>query len=102
MLQLAAFSQELDSQANFKTPLREDMQFAPTPVPLRTLRCGQRASVVSLNGSAHEVARLSEMGLRRGVEVTVLRNGITCILQLEGHRLCIRLPKELIILVIPV
>ena len=102
MLELAAFSKEIESPTNFKTPTPEAVPTAPIPVPLRTLRSGQRAVVVSLNGSAHEVARLSEMGLRRGVQLTVLRNGITCILQLEGHRLCIRLSKELVVLVIPV
>ena len=70
-------------------------------IPLQRLRVGQRGCITALTGRVHDVARLAEMGLRRGAEVTVLRNGITCILQLDGNRLCIRLSKDLMIFVAP-
>ncbi len=69
------------------------------PVPLRDLKAGQLATITSLHGSAQDVARLAEMGLRSGTDVVVIRNGITCIVQLEGCRLCIRLSADLQILV---
>jgi Fe2+ transport system protein FeoA len=69
------------------------------PVPLRSLPAGQLATITSLHGSAHDVARLAEMGLRPGTDVVVIRNGITCIVQLDGSRLCIRLSSDLQILV---
>lgn len=67
---------------------------------LQQLRPGQLAKVVGFQGSSHEIARLTEMGLRKGEIVSVTRGGITCIVQLvNGSRLCIRPSRELIILV---
>lgn len=69
---------------------------------LQQLRPGQIAKVVGFEGSSHEIARLTEMGLRKGEVVSVTRGGITCIVQLlNGSRLCIRPSSELIILVSP-
>ena len=69
---------------------------------LQQLRPGQIAKVVGFEGSSHEIARLTEMGLRKGEVVSVTRGGITCIVQLlNGSRLCIRPSNELIILVSP-
>lgn len=71
-------------------------------IPLRKLLPGQLAEVASLLGSNHEVSRLAEMGLRKGVIVSVTRGGITSIVQLlNGSRLCVRTSKQLEIWVTP-
>ncbi len=72
-----------------------------TDIPLQKLRAGQPANISCVTGSPQDVARLAEMGLRCGTRVSVLRGGNTCILQLEGHRMCVRPSKELVILVKP-
>ena len=70
---------------------------------LQQLRPGQLAEVVGFEGSHHEIARVTGMGLRKGDIVSVSRGGITCIvLLLNGSRLCIRPSRELMILVSPV
>ena len=71
-------------------------------IPLQRLRPGQLAKVAGLHGSNHDVARLAEMGLRKGTIVSVTRGGITSIVQLlNGSRLCVRTSSELVILVTP-
>lgn len=70
-------------------------------VSLASLPAGQLATIVSLQGSPHEIARVAEMGLHRGVEVVVIRNGITAILQLNHSRICVRLSKDLTVLATP-
>lgn len=70
-------------------------------IPLQKLRAGQPADISCVTGNPQDVARLAEMGLRCGTRVSVVRGGNTCILQLEGHRMCVRPSKELMILVTP-
>ena len=78
------------------------MSVATQELLLQQLRPGQLAKVVGFDGSNHEIARLTEMGLRKGEIVSVTRGGITCIVQLlNGSRLCIRTSRELMILVLP-
>ena len=106
MLDLTTRSLDKNEDSGFAASFAADASVAQlavvvAPIPLKTLRAGQHAEIASLIGRAQDVARLAEMGLRRGTPVLVIRNGITCILQLEGNRLCIRLSSELVILVNP-
>ncbi len=71
-------------------------------IPLQRLGSSRMATVVSVRGTNHEIARLAEMGLRSGTIVSVTRGGITSIVQLlNGSRLCVRTSIQLEILVSP-
>ena len=70
-------------------------------IPLQKLPTGQIAEIACIKGNPQDVARLSEMGLRCGAQICAIRGGNTCILQLDGHRLCLRPSKELAIHVTP-
>lgn len=71
-------------------------------ISLRHLSPGRLAEVTELRGTNHEIARLAEMGLRKGAIVSVTRGGITSIVQLlNGSRLCVRTSNKLEILVTP-
>lgn len=72
-----------------------------TRIPLQELRSGQPANISCVSGNPQDVARLAEMGLRCGTQVCAVRGGNTCILQIEGHRMCVRTSKDLAILVTP-
>jgi Fe2+ transport system protein FeoA len=70
-------------------------------IPLSKLKSGQSAVVRGLEGHPHDVARLSEMGFRRGVEFKALRNGTTAILKINFQTLCLRLNKDMVVRVQP-
>lgn len=71
-------------------------------IPLERLSPRQMATVTSVRGTNHGIARLAEMGLRSGTIVSVTRGGITSIVQLiNGSRLCVRTSNKLEILVTP-
>jgi Fe2+ transport system protein FeoA len=72
-----------------------------TPVPIQQLAAGQPACVACLNGAPNDVARLAEMGIQRGTNLCVVRGGKTCILQIDGCRMCVRASDEMEILVTP-
>ncbi len=59
-------------------------------IPIQSLRKGEKGTVTSLAGDDCEVARLSALGIRRGVEVCALQNGGTCIFQYGCSRVCLR------------
>ena len=65
----------------------------PTPMelmPLHFLAAGQKARIGQVLGGPEEVHRLEEMGVRQGAAIEVLQPGNTCIIRLEGQRLCFR------------
>jgi Fe2+ transport system protein FeoA len=70
-------------------------------IPLSQLKAGQKAIVAGLEGNSNDVARLSEMGFRRGVEFEALRNGTTAIVKVNCQTLCLRLNKEMVVRVQP-
>ncbi len=72
-----------------------------TAVTLDQLKDGDRAIISSLSGSDVELARLSALGLRSGVEVEMIRHGRTFIVQLEQTRLCLRPNRHTKIFVCP-
>ena len=88
------------SVALLENPARSEVR--TEEIPLQRLSRGQTARVAGLHGTNHDVARLAEMGLRKGTIVSVTRGGITSIVQLlNGSRLCVRTSSELFILVTP-
>ncbi len=59
------------------------------------LKSGDRGIVVNLEGNCHDIARLSEIGFRRGAEFTLVRAGATAIVRIHYQSLCLRLNSDL-------
>ncbi len=70
-------------------------------ISIRSLSPEQSAVVASVRGNSHDVARLAEMGLRKGVVVSAVRQGATSIIKIEFQSICIRLAADVEILVTP-
>lgn len=70
-------------------------------IPLDLLQRGEWAEVVSLEGDADWVSRVSELGLRRGALVRMFQPGCPCLVQLGGSRLSLRLDDKVQVLVQP-
>jgi Fe2+ transport system protein FeoA len=68
-------------------------------IPIQNLKKGEKARVTELVGDADEVARLSALGIRKGVEVCSLRNGSPCIVQFGCSRMCLRTAGQLKVIV---
>ena len=77
------------------------MALLETEIPIQKLSSGAVATVASLQGSSSEIARLAELGVRRGARIQVIRKGRPCIIQLGATRMCIRPSRDLRILVFP-
>lgn len=70
-------------------------------VPLAMLRPGQMALVGDVLGSGDLVHRLSEMGLRGGAQIQMVRQGSPCIIRIDGQKLCFRADDAAYVLVRP-
>lgn len=70
-------------------------------VPLNRLHAGETAQIVEVVGRADQVQRIKEIGLRDGVEISMVREGSPCIIRLAGQTLCIRANEMLNVLVRP-
>jgi ferrous iron transport protein A len=70
-------------------------------IPLSMLAAGDTAVVQSVVGSAELVRHLAEIGLRAGALLEMVRTGSTCILRLDGAKLCVRGDELLQVLVAP-
>lgn len=68
-------------------------------IPIQSLNKGEKGRVTELIGEADEVARLSALGIRTGVEVCSLRKGGTCIFQFGCSRMCLRTAGQLKVMV---
>ena len=68
-------------------------------LPIELLRQGERGVVHDLCGDETLVHRLSEMGLRPGAELCMVRPGSPCIVAVGEHRLTVRLDPSLPILI---
>lgn len=70
-------------------------------LPIDQLRPQEQAQVVDVVGDDDEVHRLSEMGLRSGSHIRMIRPGSPCLLAIDGKRLSIRVRSSTDILVSP-
>ncbi len=59
-------------------------------IPLTLLRAGQGGRIGAILGAGGVVSRLREMGLRAGATVEIIRSGSSCILRLDGQKICVR------------
>lgn len=69
--------------------------------PVQFLPAGQSAEIVELAGAPDDVHRLNELGLRVGVQVSMLQSGSPCILKLAGQKLGFRADENAVVLVRP-
>jgi Fe2+ transport system protein FeoA len=70
-------------------------------IPLARLEAGRSGVVAQVAGSAEEVRRLNEIGLRQGVVVDVLRSGSPLLVRLGGVKLGLRTDEVAHVLIRP-
>lgn len=70
-------------------------------VPLLQLMAGESALVESVAGSSELVRHLAELGLKSGTQLEMVRPGATCILRINGTKLCVRGDEMLRVMVMP-
>lgn len=71
-------------------------------MPLDMLQAGEWGEVAEVSGHEAWVGRLAELGIRLGCRVQVVQPGSTCLLNLDGCKLCLRPGECSQILVRPV
>jgi ferrous iron transport protein A len=59
-------------------------------MPLDMMRAGEWAEVEEVTGQSDWVGRLAELGIRRGCRLQVVQPGTTCLLKIDGGKLCLR------------
>jgi len=64
--------------------------FAEALLPLEMLQAGECGEIAEVCGDQGWVCRLAELGLRAGSRVQMVQDGTTCMLNIEGCRLCLR------------
>jgi Fe2+ transport system protein FeoA len=72
------------------------------PVPVEYLSPECEGIVVELAGEEPNIHRLEEMGIRCGCRIRMLCPGETCLLAIEGKKMCLRLGGSAEIFVCPV
>jgi len=75
---------------------------AVEPVPIEYLSPECEGIVVELAGEEPNIHRLEEMGIRCGCRIRMLCPGETCLLAIEGKKMCVRLGGSAEIFVCPV
>jgi Fe2+ transport system protein FeoA len=68
-------------------------------VPLDHLASGETGTILTVDGRPDHVHRLSEMGLRPGRNVRMVRSGGACIVAVGNHRFAFRGADAALILV---
>lgn len=66
------------------------MSVASQLIPIHLLAAGQQAIIGAVLGTAEQVHRLTELGLRDGAAVEMVRPGSPCIIRLAGQQFCFR------------
>ncbi len=70
-------------------------------MPLSALRAGAQGQIHSIMGNTELVRHLAEIGLRCGTHLEMVRPGTTCILRIDGAKLCVRGDELLRVMVSP-
>jgi len=71
-------------------------------VNFKQLFAGQKGKITSLTGNPQDIATLAELGLCRGTEINVIRQGLTAIVRFNSQQLCLRLGHDVHLLVHPI
>jgi ferrous iron transport protein A len=77
------------------------MNSAEPMIPLSMLAAGDSAVVQSVVGDSELVRHLAEIGVRDAALLEMVRPGTTCILQVNGTKLCVRGDELLQVMVTP-
>lgn len=75
---------------------------AASPFPVEYLPCEEEGVVVDIVGEEPSVHRLGEMGVCCGCKIRMVSPGETCLVSVDGKRLCLRLGEVAEILVAPI
>lgn len=70
--------------------------------PIELLGPREPARIAEMFGPHDEVHRLSELGIRVGAEVEMVRAGQPCILRVHGKEFCFRPSAAVSVLVTPI
>lgn len=70
-------------------------------IPLSALLAGNQGRIHSVVGSSELVKHLAELGLRSGTLLEMVRPGTTCILRVDGAKLCVRGDELLRVMIAP-
>lgn len=70
-------------------------------IPLSALNAGNHGRIHSVIGSSELVRHLAELGLQSGAQLEMVRPGATCILRINGVKLCVRGDELLRVMVTP-
>lgn len=70
-------------------------------VELGEMRENDEAIVHQVMGNVRDVSRLCELGMCSGSQIQIVRKGAPCIVQVGETRLCLRLNRDLRVLVCP-
>ena len=70
-------------------------------LPLSALRAGEFGQIQSVVGTVELVRHLAELGLREGSHLEMVQQGATCILRIDGTKLCVRGDELLRVMVTP-
>lgn len=73
----------------------------PQAVPVEYLAPQAEGVVVDLCGEEKNLHRLEELGIRCGCKIRMLSPGETCLLAIEGKKMCLRLGSTAEIFVQP-
>ena len=68
-------------------------------LPLEFLNTGESGVIVEIDGCPELVVRLEEMGLHPGVPIRMIRPGSPCIVEINHHKLSIRIDDSATVLV---
>jgi Fe2+ transport system protein FeoA len=71
------------------------VMLSPTSVsfPLEYLPCEAEGCIVDISGEDSNVHRLEEMGVRCGCRVRMVCPGESCLISVDGKRVCLRLKE---------
>lgn len=75
---------------------------AVSPLPIEYFPREEEGVIVEILGDGPSVHRLAEMGVCRGCRIRMLSPGETCVVSIDGKRMCLRLMEVAEILVSPV
>jgi Fe2+ transport system protein FeoA len=69
--------------------------------PHTALQAGDFGEIHSVVGAPELVRHLAELGLRQGSHLEMIQQGATCILRINGTKLCVRGDELLRVMVTP-
>jgi Fe2+ transport system protein FeoA len=91
----------IDTQSHSFLPFMLPTRNTAELLPLSMLRAGDLGLIHSVVGGTELVRHLAEIGLQSGTRLEMIRPGTTCILRIDGTKLCVRGDELLQVMVAP-